>query len=259
MHVLLIEDDNTLRQTLARTLTRRGITVSQCADGAQALSVWQGARADVVVLDLSLPGLDGLEVLSQARQAGLRTPVIVTTARGTVGDRILGLNVGADDYLAKPFDLDELEARVRALARRAAPPSRVGVPGAASAAGAANAPPATSEGLPPADAPGLGEAGSGRITLDEVSGALYVDKRLLELSPRETAMMRALMQRPGLAVSKDRLFEAVFGDEPDVAMEAVEVVAYRLRKKLKDGGANARLVTLRGLGYLLQDGTHFEG
>ena len=99
--------------TLERALGRRGLQVTACEDGPKALSLWQAAPPDVVVLDLSLPGLDGLEVLQLARQAGLATPVLILTARGTVGDRIVGLNSGADDYLPKPFDLDELEARLR--------------------------------------------------------------------------------------------------------------------------------------------------
>ncbi len=118
MRLLLIEDDVTLHTTLQRSLVRSGMRVEVCADGARALTMWQATQPDVVVLDLSLPGLDGLEVLAQARAAQLETPVLILTARGTVGDRVVGLNAGADDYLAKPFDLDELEARVRALHRR---------------------------------------------------------------------------------------------------------------------------------------------
>jgi len=119
MKLLLIEDNAAMQMTLVRSFERRGMQVVACGDGARALDRWQAAVPDVVLLDLSLPGQDGLQVLSAARAAGLQTPVIILTARGTVGDRILGLNTGADDYLAKPFDLDELEARVRALARRA--------------------------------------------------------------------------------------------------------------------------------------------
>ncbi|HYP69331.1 MAG TPA: response regulator, partial [Variovorax sp.] len=118
MKLLLVEDDPTMQATLQRTLGRRMIDVRVCGDGAQALEQWRTLQPDVVALDLSLPNLDGLQVLSQARAAGLTTPVLLLTARGTVGDRILGLNAGADDYLPKPFDLDELEARIRALRRR---------------------------------------------------------------------------------------------------------------------------------------------
>ena len=100
------------------SLSRRGLQVATCDDGLQVLARWRATSPEVVVLDLSLPGLDGLQVLQQAREAGLAAPVLILTARGTVGDRVLGLNAGADDYLPKPFDLDELEARLRALGRR---------------------------------------------------------------------------------------------------------------------------------------------
>ena len=118
MKLLLVEDDASMQATLQRALERRRIDVRVCGDGALALAQWQALEPDVVALDLSLPNVDGLQVLAAARAAGLRTPVLLLTARGTVGDRIVGLNAGADDYLPKPFDLDELEARLRALRRR---------------------------------------------------------------------------------------------------------------------------------------------
>jgi two-component system response regulator TctD len=177
---------------------------------------------DVVLLDLSLPGRDGLQVLADARAEGLATPVIILTARGTVGDRILGLNTGADDYLPKPFDLDELEARVRALARRG-----------------------VGSGSLPAEAPVF--CG---LRVDGESGAVYHQGTPLELAPREAALLRAVLARPGQAVAKERLFELVFPGEAEVQTDAIEVVAYRLRKKL--AVTAARLVTLRGLGYLLK-------
>ena len=178
---------------------------------------------DVVVLDLSLPGRDGLQVLGDARAEGLATPVLILTARGTVGDRILGLNSGADDYLPKPFDLDELEARLRALARRA-----------------------DSAALRPA----AGAAEFCGLRVDAEQGAVYRGGAVMDLAPRESALLRALLQRPGQALAKERLCELVFPDEQAVATEAIEVVAYRLRKKL--AGSGVQLVTLRGLGYLLQ-------
>lgn len=226
MKVLLVEDDPSMRATLERALGRRGLQVQACGDGSLALEAWRSFGPDVVVLDLSLPGLDGLEVLSHARRAGIATPVLLATARGTVGDRVLGLNAGADDYLPKPFDLDELEARLRALARR-----RGGVETATLAE-------------PPAQV--------GQLRLDRASGVFYVDAQPLELSPRESALLQALFARPGHAVTKERLFELVFPGQVDVQYEAIEVVAYRLRKKL--AGTGATLMTLRGLGYLVKAG-----
>ncbi|MEK8050605.1 response regulator transcription factor [Ideonella sp. DXS22W] len=229
MKVLLIEDNEAMQATLRRSLERAGgVQVVCCGDGARALERWRASCPDVVLLDLGLPGRDGLQVLSDARAEGLRTPVLILTARGTVGDRVLGLNTGADDYLPKPFDLDELEARLRALARRGT---------------------------------GGGEASGGFLGLqvDADSGAIYHRGEALELAPRETALLRALLARPGQAVAKERLLALVFADEPDVQPDAIEVVAYRLRKKLLRTGA--RIVTLRGLGYLLKadDGTSAAG
>ncbi len=224
MKVLLVEDDATMQATLQRTLQRRGMQVAVCGDGAQALARWHASEPDAVVLDLSLPGMDGLDVLQQARRSGLHTPVLILTARGTVGDRIIGLNLGADDYLPKPFDLDELEARLRALARRAHEDAG---------------------GAQPA-----GETVFGALSWDHASGAIHHRREPMELTPRELAFMQALLARPGQAVTKEQLFALVFPNEADVQYEAVEVVAYRLRKKLAATGVT--LVTLRGLGYLLK-------
>lgn len=222
MKLLLVEDDPAMQAALQRTLHKRGMVVELCDDGRAALARWKAAPPDVVLLDLTLPGMDGLRVLEEARRAGLATPVLILTARGTVGDRVIGLNTGADDYLAKPFDLDELEARLRALHRRG---------------GSGVAPPA---------------AGIGGLAWDRESGAIHWRGEVLELPPREAALLQALLARPGHAVPKERLFELVFPGEPDVQYEAIEVVAYRLRKKLAATGV--KLVTLRGLGYLLKAG-----
>lgn len=212
-----------MRAALQRTLERRGFAVDGCGDGREAMASWQARPPDVLVLDLTLPGLDGLDVLRQGRAAGLATPVLLLTARGTVGDRVLGLNAGADDYLPKPFDLDELEARVRALARRRAT--------------AREHEQAT-------------ELRLGQLRVDRASGAAYSGSAVLELTPRESALLQALMARPGHALAKERLFELVFPGEQDVQYEAVEVVVYRLRKKL--AGTGVALMTLRGLGYLIK-------
>lgn len=223
MKLLLVEDNPTMQTTLQRSFERRGMQVVCCGDGARALDRWRASVPDVVVLDLSLPGLDGLEVLAQARAEGWTTPVLILTARGTVGDRILGLNTGADDYLPKPFDLDELEARVRALARRSAPARDFSEPALPEFCG---------------------------LRCDPQSAAVYLHGNVLDLAPREAAMLRALLARPGQAVARERLFELVFPDQPDVQPEAIEVVTYRLRKKL--ASTEAQLITLRGLGYLIK-------
>lgn len=223
MKLLLVEDDAAMRTTLVRALGRRGIQIEACGDGRAALEKWQSTSFDVILLDLTLPGLDGLQVLAQARRGGLDTPVLILTARGTVGDRIIGLNTGADDYLPKPFDLDELEARLRALHRRR--------PGSITESTSS---PYT----------------AGAISYEKDSGAIYFRDQVLDLAPRELALLKALLEKKGHAVTKERLFDLVFPGQVEVAYEAIEVVVYRLRKKLAHTGVT--LMTLRGLGYLLK-------
>jgi len=228
MKLLLIEDNPAMQASLQRSLQRRGIAVALCGDGRLALDAWAASAPDVVLLDLTLPGLDGLQVLQKARQNGFAAPVIILTARGTVGDRVLGLKTGADDYLPKPFDLDELEARIYALHRRSQ----------SSAASAGSAPDA-----------GARPAFCG-LRADPDSSAVYFEGRALDLAPRELALLRALLERPGRAIAKEQLLEQVFPHADEVLPDAVEVVVYRLRKKIAHLGVE--LVTLRGLGYLLK-------
>jgi two-component system, OmpR family, response regulator len=218
MKVLLVEDDIDLSAALTRVLTRRGMQVEHCSDGAQALECLSHARYDVLMLDLGLPVIDGLQLLLRIRARGQNVPVLVVTARGGVGDKVAGLNAGADDYLGKPFDLDELEARLRALCRRA---------------GTA-----------------FSHTNCGPLHLDRSTGACYLDNTALELTPRESALLATLMERPGHAVTKERLTAMVFPANQVPHTEAIEVVVHRLRKKLAHTGV--KITTLRGLGYLVQ-------
>jgi two-component system response regulator TctD len=220
MKLLLVEDDESMARALRLALERRGFEVDACGNGNEALQRLRTDPPDLALLDLTLPGMDGLAVLQKARSHGVATPILLLTARGAVGDRIQGLNAGADDYLAKPFDLDELEARVRALLRRA-------------------------HGAPE---PALQ---CGPLRLERESGAFYLGDAILEVTPREHALLKALMAKPGHAMPKERLFRLVFPMEDTIQFEAIEVVAYRLRKKL--AGSGVSLITLRGLGYLLRD------
>ena len=225
MRILLVEDDPMIGAAVADGLRGAGYAVDWLQDGhAGSRALAADTPYALLVLDIGLPGRDGLQVLGDARATGLKTPVIILTARGTVGDRIIGLNTGADDYLPKPFDLDELEARVRALVRR-------------------------SGGATEATSTGRSAAWCG-MQLDKDNGAVYFDGAPLELAPRELALLRAVLAKPGQALAKERLTELVFPGESQVQPEAIEVVAYRLRKKIAHTGA--QLVTLRGLGYLLK-------
>jgi len=227
MNVLLVEDDLDLVQALGRALAARGFALVTCRDGLEALALCQRRRFDAIVLDLSLPDLDGLEVLARLRGRDDATPVLILTARGAVGERVMGLNAGADDYLTKPFDLDELEARLRALIRRHQ---------------------------------GEGDLRCGRLRLERSGPACWIDERPLDLPAREAALLRALMLQPGQTVAREHLHHAVFpaiepggpGVGPPQG-DALDVVVHRLRKRL--AGAAVEIVTLRGIGYLLCEDT----
>lgn len=219
MKLLLVEDDLAMAQALQLALERRGFEMAVVHNGSDALQQLRNQPPDLALLDLTIPGLDGLQVLHRARAEGIRVPIVVLTARGAVGDRVLGLNAGADDYLAKPFDLDELEARIRALLRRTA-------------------------------GTGTDELSCGALRLELASGAFYLNDDVFDVTPREQALLKALIAKPAHAVPKEKLFRVVFPMETDIQFEAIEVVAYRLRKKL--AGSGVSLITLRGLGYLLR-------
>lgn len=220
--LLLVEDTPDIALWLATALRQGGMEVEHVADGHAALQVLSpGHGFDLVVLDLQLPGADGLQVLEQVRSRGDEVPVLILTARASVPDRVLGLQLGADDYLAKPFDLSELEARVQALLRR---PGRMKSP--------------------------VLRLGALEMTPD--SGDVLWQGQVLALTPREIAALRCLLASPQRPVSKDSLHAQVFRDEA-AELEAVEVLIHRLRKKLEQltGEQGVRIATFRGMGYML--------
>jgi two-component system response regulator TctD len=219
MNILLVEDDLDMSKALMRALEKRGFSVTPCFDGATALRNIKESVHDLIILDLNIPILDGLHLLKRVRSQEIDTPVIVLTARGAVGDRIVGLNAGADDYLAKPFDLDELDARIHALLRRK------------------NSSEASLQKC-------------GELCYERSSGAFYHGEEPLEFTPREYALLKALIAKPGHALTKERLFRLVFPLEEAIQIEAIEVIIHRLRKKLT--GTQTEIMTLRGLGYLLR-------
>jgi DNA-binding response OmpR family regulator len=219
MKLLLIEDDTDLSHALSRALIRRGFEVAVSFDGLDALERLSKSVFDGVVLDLTLPGVDGLELLTRMRGRADKTPVLVLTARAAVDDRIKGLNGGADDYVLKPFDLDELEARLRALLRRAHGDERVVC---------------------------------GALQWERATGVFYRDAAPVDFGPREHALLTALMRPPGRAVTRERLIRLVFAGESSAQLEeALDVLVHRLRRKLV--GLRVEIMTLRGLGYLLRD------
>jgi two-component system response regulator TctD len=220
MRILLVEDHQELSRWVAKAFRERGMAVDVVHDGADADQVLTTEDYALVVLDLTLPGMDGLEVLKRLRGRRQKVPVLVLTARGEVGERVRGLDLGADDYLTKPFALEELEARVKSLLRR----------------GSVELPRVT----------------CGNLAFDASARSFEVDGRPLELTPREAAVLEVLVSRAGKAVQKEHLFAQVFELEEDVNPEALQIYVHRVRKKLEAAGARASIRTLRGLGYLLQ-------
>jgi two-component system response regulator TctD len=224
MRILLVEDEPDLTHWLSRTLARHaGIMVEWANDGVLADRRLATEEFDAVVLDLGLPGLDGHGVLARLRARDDRTPVLVLTARDSLAERVGTLHEGADDFLPKPFMVEELEARLLALVRRAR----------------GN------------DHPRLA---CGPLQLDAGSRRFSVAGEPLALPPREHSVLRALIQRSGEPVTKQQILDRVLPGDTDVNLEAVEVHVHRLRKKL--AGSGVQITTVRGMGYCLEPVTH---
>jgi DNA-binding response OmpR family regulator len=219
MRLLVVEDDPPIATGLQRALRRAGNAVDLSVDGRSALQAVRQADYDCVILDLGLPDIDGTQVLRELRHQNQQTPVVILTAREETADRVLGLDLGADDYISKPFDLDELEARIRAVTRRA-----------------------------------IARRGSditvGDLRLSLSQRQVFVGDKTVELLPREFAVLECLLLRHGRVVSKRQLLEQLSGWEGDLSENAVELYVHRVRRKIEHSTCTIR--TLRGFGYLLQ-------
>lgn len=219
MRLLIVEDDAALARGILKVFRHDGLAVDHVSCGRDALEVVRMEPYSAVVLDLGLPDIDGLQVLKQIRQSHITVPILILTARDATADRVTGLDQGADDYLSKPFAIEELEARVRALIRRGqgSPDPLVTI---------------------------------GPLTIDRNSGATYIRDELIDLTRRERAILETLAVKAGTVVPKPRLSAEVFGYDDPVAPNALEVHVGRLRRKLEDSGVS--VITVRGLGYLLR-------
>ena len=218
MRILVVEDDEILIAALTRALAQANYAVDAVGDGNAANHALAVNTYDLVVLDLALPKLDGLAVLRRLRDRRSHVPVLILTARDTLEDRVEGLDLGADDYMTKPFDLPEFEARVRALIRR----------------GQFNS---------------GGSMIHGRLRFDTAARRLFHDDQSIDMPARELALVELLLARQGKVVSKEQMIDQLFGFGDDVGSNAIEVYVHRVRRKLEPLGVDIR--TVRGMGYLL--------
>ena len=218
MRILIAEDDAIIADGLARSLRQGGYAVDWAPNGLEADTALLTVAYDLLILDLGLPKLSGLDLLKRIRGRNSALPVLILTAMDGTGDRVKGLDLGADDYMVKPFDLAELEARVRALTRRSA-------------------------GTTPM-------IQCGAMIFDQVGRVAHINGHALELSAREIGLLEVLLTRMGRLVSKDQLVDHLCGWGEEVSHNAIEVYVHRLRKKLESGGV--KITTVRGLGYCLE-------
>jgi two-component system, OmpR family, response regulator MprA len=226
MAILVVDDDRALREVLRRALQLGGYDVRLAESGAMALSELSGEAPDAVVLDIGLPDIDGLEVCRLIRREGNRVPVLMLTARDAVSDRIEGLDAGADDYLVKPFDVDELKARLRALLRRSS-------------------------------TEGHGDSGAqltfGELRLDVDRHGVVVDETFAELTRTEFQLLELLMLNPRRVMPHSLIYDRVWGYDFGPTSNALRVYIGYLRRKLEDAGATSEIHTVRGVGYALRE------
>jgi two-component system, OmpR family, response regulator MprA len=227
--ILVVDDDRAVRESLRRSLHFNGYDVALAGDGAEALASIARAAPDAVVMDVMMPRLDGIEATRALRTAGNDLPILVLTARDSVGDRVEGLDAGADDYLTKPFALEELLARLRALLRRAVPPD-------------------------PDDDLSAGQLSFSDLTLNPVTREVRRGERLMELTRTEFTLLEMFMRRPRRVLDRSYILEEVWGYDFPTTANSLEVYVGYLRRKTEAEGEPRLLHTVRGVGYVLKEG-----
>ncbi len=233
--VLIVDDEPSIVELVRFTLEKEGFRTEAATDGHQALEAVERSRPDLVLLDLMLPGIDGLDVCRQLRQKA-RIPIIMLTAKATEVDKVVGLELGADDYITKPFSPRELVARVRAVLRRSQARAE-----ASAAEGGAQ--PAAGQ-----------ELRAGDIRMDVARHQVWVGERLVELTPKEYELLRTFMANKGIVLTRELLLDRVWGYDFAGDTRTVDVHVVRLRQKLEDDPAHPRYIeTVRGVGYRMRD------
>ncbi|CAL9460317.1 response regulator transcription factor [Streptomyces sp. enrichment culture] len=245
--VLLAEDDRAIRHALERALTLEGYRVTAVADGVEALAQAHRSRPDVLVLDVMMPGIDGLQVCRALRAEGDRTPVLMLTALVETADRIAGLDAGADDYVVKPFDVDEVFARLRALLRRAAAPAPAPAPGEAQGRAPEPAP-------DPARGPAAGRfVEAAGVRMDPQARRAWRGGRELELTRTEFELLELLVRNAGTVLDHSTIYDRIWGYDFGPGSKNLAVYVGYLRRKLDEPDGPQLIHTVRGVGYVLRE------
>ncbi|WP_328680365.1 response regulator transcription factor [Streptomyces sp. NBC_01261] len=251
--VLLAEDDRAIRHALERALTLEGYQVTAVADGVEALAQAHRTPPDVLLLDVMMPGIDGLQVCRVLRAEGDRTPILMLTALVETADRIAGLDAGADDYVVKPFDVEEVFARLRALLRRTSPVPANGVPGPSITSGAATDVlrdgPQTTYTTTPADK----QITAAGLRMDLQARRVWRDERELELTRTEFELLELLVRNAGIVLDHSTIYDRIWGYDFGPGSKNLAVYVGYLRRKLDEPGAPQLIHTVRGVGYVLRE------